>query len=1223
VTGIELVEFPATGYWYDVEAPLTGGSTNQLQFLVISAFVTFTARVPIGFTAQIANLDLGNGNTGSASLAIPPVTARVHDGQLSTINASDTPGVPLLANSAPIAAALAAINISELYYDVSFTDVVYAEENQTIDNFAFQASTGTTPICITDPTLTRYAYQTPSQNTGGLPAAPLTQSISINQVTGFGTAGLAVAESATTASIISLLGLGGGQDTYLGTSANQTAMLALTGPEGSWTIRTDTTPNTVWYLTGTPASSLGSWTELPAITVTSDMTAWIARHPGSHPVPKSRVTYYDKPNTAWASLPTTLDTGEPVTYSAGTGGAAAQVAITSGVLALPRGSSGASAEYTNLDAGAGNQLTRLGFSFQVDTSGTTDGWAYGAAMANGNGLLAGGTAYRIGVHMTISQTGWAFSKASNATGTLVNTFFTGGTGTFATPLVDGNEYSVEIWRNGTTMVAIMPDGTRVVCTDANISTWSGQYGYFEPTTTASNTDNLPGFKEVWFDANTTFLPSSGGIVTSDELAADLLSPEMSMIRGTLGGNVLQIADIASAVNYIGGSNRTAGSAPYFYAGGSDTNISPALIGKGTGKWGDGTSRFLTLNDAVDNADGTISVGSVKAMETLPVAAAVITANTAPAIGKTTYYNASGGSLYPPMPALSGLNAGARLALRRDPLDASQNTITFALAGSDTFYSSGSTSFTLPITGEQREYQVVQPGGSGTKYWAPAGDLNPVAGLDARYLTPMAKAKVVVTDNCLAQPNGTIITPGSSATQEFFYTVGVAAADLQLEFALYQTQMNGVESDTGTTVTMGAAVVDASGNVFAVSFGGVHQITISSGGRALSDPLPIDVAVGDVIRTRTYVVSGSSYYQTRRCLNVTNGGGSSASDLTATGAGAVTQANAFGFAPIAIIGTPTAPGTPKAVVLQGDSVMMGIYDGTTAIGPGYLPLTPWLSGGGWALRALSGHAGVLQIAMNGETLQNFLLNTAHFRRSAVIKYARYAICNYAINDIAAGRTAAQIQANLLTQANRNAARGIVKTIIQTVTPRTTSTDRFTTTTNQTLSTSTTNTVRIAHNTWVRDGGPIDPSTLAPVAAGTTGAVRFGAANHPIAGYLELADIVESSRNSGLWMASGRVVTDAVTTASSLNVTSATAAFTSADQGKDITIAGAGSAGADHNTQISSVTNSTTVVVTLAPVTTVSAATAVIAPITKDGLHPWTYGNAFIAAAIQSALLAFLN
>lgn len=118
---------------------------------------------------------------------------------------------------------------------------------------------------------------------------------------------------------------------------------------------------------------------------------------------------------------------------------------------------------------------------------------------------------------------------------------------------------------------------------------------------------------------------------------------------------------------------------------------------------------------------------------VPVAAAVVTASTAPGIGKTTYYNASSGNLTPSLPALSGLNVGARFAVRRDPTDLSSNIVTFTCAGSDAFYLSGATTITLPVTGEQREYEVIQPGGSGTKYWAPAGSLNPLSALDSRYI----------------------------------------------------------------------------------------------------------------------------------------------------------------------------------------------------------------------------------------------------------------------------------------------------------------------------------------------------------------------------------------------------------------------------------------------------------------------------------------------------------
>ena len=47
---------------------------------------------------------------------------------------------------------------------------------------------------------------------------------------------------------------------FLGTVANQAAMLALTGEKGDWTIRTDT--STTWIITGDTPSALSSWTQI-------------------------------------------------------------------------------------------------------------------------------------------------------------------------------------------------------------------------------------------------------------------------------------------------------------------------------------------------------------------------------------------------------------------------------------------------------------------------------------------------------------------------------------------------------------------------------------------------------------------------------------------------------------------------------------------------------------------------------------------------------------------------------------------------------------------------------------------------------------------------------------------------------------------------------------------------------------------------------------------------
>lgn len=166
----ELTYFTVTGFYYDVESPLTSGTTNADQFLGITgAFITFTPRVPTGFTVLVTNLDLGSGNTGATAIALPPITGRVIGTivggeavwQLATINTTDTPGIQLLANSSPISTYLSAqgINGGSLIYDVSFSDVTFAGANQTISNFAFTAPTSNTGVCITDPTLTRLPYQ--------------------------------------------------------------------------------------------------------------------------------------------------------------------------------------------------------------------------------------------------------------------------------------------------------------------------------------------------------------------------------------------------------------------------------------------------------------------------------------------------------------------------------------------------------------------------------------------------------------------------------------------------------------------------------------------------------------------------------------------------------------------------------------------------------------------------------------------------------------------------------------------------------------------------------------------------------------------------------------------------------------------------------------------------------------------------------------------------------
>lgn len=602
----------------------------------------------------------------------------------------------------------------------------------------------------------------------------------------------------------------------------------------------------------------------------------------------------------------------------------------------------------------------------------------------------------------------------------------------------------------------------------------------------------------------------------------------------------------------------------------------------------------------------------------------LSASTAPTINKLNIYDASGGALRPPLPALSGLAVGATYPVQKAATDLTKNTVTFLPNGSDTF-DSGATQFSLQEIGELRIFEVAATAVS-TKYWKVVGGNTTLTSTDNRYV-PLARSKVQVTDNCYMATATQAV--GTASTDEFIFTVGVNACDIQLVFGNH-TSPTGTpwkDVDPATSITFSAALRDAAGNVYAVTFGGQRTVALPGGGVVVADPLAIELTAGQQIFVRTYVSTGT-YPSTRQCPTGSGGyGGTTVStDLTATGAAAVTGAQKLtGWGPSAIIGTPTSPGVPKACIVQGDSISYGIDDGAYYLGAGFLLGKSYLSGGGYWMRALTGLAGVINTAISGDITSQFIIATGHFRRAKYANYARYALIGYGNNDMGSGGSVvATLQASILTLARQNLGRGIVKNIVQTITPGgATTTDHWATVGNQTASTATTN--RSTYNDWVRDGGPIDATSGAAVATGTTSnAVRFGQVGHPIGGYVEVADSVESSRNSGKWKAAaGRVLTDVNATSGSTGFTSATGAFTSGDLGATVVIAGAGTAGADLLCTISAINSSTAVTIIPSIGTTVSGATAVFDPYTADGTHPCNKAHVAIAADIQTPLLAQLT
>lgn len=137
------VAYGAQGYnVYRVQGATTKlvGTTTSTSFTDTGQAGT-TATLPVTNTAELS---------ANTALALAPVTARIYEGQLQTINQAGSPGVQLVANTA-----LLDLN---LIYDVAFTDIVYAGQAQVLTNFAFQAPTTNTTIDLADPTLARLTY---------------------------------------------------------------------------------------------------------------------------------------------------------------------------------------------------------------------------------------------------------------------------------------------------------------------------------------------------------------------------------------------------------------------------------------------------------------------------------------------------------------------------------------------------------------------------------------------------------------------------------------------------------------------------------------------------------------------------------------------------------------------------------------------------------------------------------------------------------------------------------------------------------------------------------------------------------------------------------------------------------------------------------------------------------------------------------------------------------
>jgi hypothetical protein len=324
--------------------------------------------------------------------------------------------------------------------------------------------------------------------------------------------------------------------------------------------------------------------------------------------------------------------------------------------------------------------------------------------------------------------------------------------------------------------------------------------------------------------------------------------------------------------------------------------------------------------------------------------------------------------------------------------------------------------------------------------------------------------------------------------------------------------NSIETNTGLVAITVRAAVDDGTTKIPVYFSGKRDVTIDVGGIAISDPVAITLTAGQTFYARTFATSSDSlhipYMGTEAVTYSTWGEGCDASNgVTATDktlSGTVTANNVSHYSPMVI--TCADDGTGPLVSLNGDSIMSGVGE-----------VSPFVAAGrGFARRALNNTIPYVMSAAAGSKLSD-----PRVLRRPLLTACSDALCNSGINDLGGGGTLASIQANMLAEWTWHANLG-ARVWQCTILPKTTSTDTWATTANQTAVAF--NASRTGLNDWIRAGAPIVNGVA--VAVGTSNAVVAGQPGHPLKGYFETADIVETSRNSGIWTPAYVYTTDSL-------------------------------------------------------------------------------------------------
>ncbi len=288
-----------------------------------------------------------------------------------------------------------------------------------------------------------------------------------------------------------------------------------------------------------------------------------------------------------------------------------------------------------------------------------------------------------------------------------------------------------------------------------------------------------------------------------------------------------------------------------------------------------------------------------------------------------------------------------------------------------------------------------------------------------------------------------------------------------------------------------ASVDIHGVTHPLTFDGKTTVTVQRGWCVISDPIKASLSTGETIHSRTYAVhlheKDAGTWQQVIKLSAERGEWHGEGDLTATTEPQMLAHNDGTRGPLHILGKTSEK--VNAVAFNGDSIASTVE-------------SPWTvriadkAGVAWSHATTGGDSILYQKQRRVACWPLGLGGFTHF------------VCALGANDLGRGEAILEKYVEHWTWAKKQG----VKVYQVTVLPFTSSTDRFATLEGQTPKENEAFRVRI--NDWLRDGAPLRNGVPA-IGTADPSAVRIGHPDHPLDGYIETADAVESSRNSGKW------------------------------------------------------------------------------------------------------------